>query len=156
MYCLSLSPLSHSTSLRPPSCLSLTPPQLVTATLWEQRARRATRPQASAPARTVSPASPVTAAPKATSKAVRLWPRASVSGSHRHSYHSPVTSFKRLKTVNHRQALLWRHIGQWSDRVKRGRTLQSVIESTLPLVSSHSDLLTGTPNPIVSLHKHTV
>lgn len=59
-----------------------TPPQPVTATLWVQPARRATRPQASAPARMASLASPATAAPKVTSRAAPPSPPASVSHKH--------------------------------------------------------------------------
>lgn len=70
------------------SLLSAPPPprQLVTATLWAQQARHATRPQASAPARTVSRASHATAAPKGTSRAARPWPPASVSNSDTHPH----------------------------------------------------------------------
>lgn len=58
------------------------PTQPVTATRWARLARRATRPQDSAPARTASLASPATAAPRATSRAARRWLPASVSSSH--------------------------------------------------------------------------
>lgn len=57
--------------------LSLTQP--VTATLLEQLARPATRRQDSARARMASQASPAIAVPRATSRAARQWPPASVS-----------------------------------------------------------------------------
>ena len=56
------------------------------APLWVPQARLATRPQASAPARTASLASPATAAPRATSRAAHLWRPASVSDSHTHTH----------------------------------------------------------------------
>lgn len=73
--CFLLSPSLHT-------CCPWPPPQPVTATLWVLRARRATRPQASAPARMASLASPATAAPKVTSRAAPPWPPASVSHKH--------------------------------------------------------------------------
>lgn len=60
------------------------PPQPVTATLWVLPARPATRPQASAPARTASLESPATAAPRVTSRAAPPSPPASVSHKHTH------------------------------------------------------------------------
>lgn len=66
----------------PPHLLSPTPTQPATATLWVLQARRATRPQVSAPARMASLASPATAAPKVTSRAAPPSPPASVSHKH--------------------------------------------------------------------------
>lgn len=72
-------PISSLFTPVPHSC---PPTQLVTATRWARLARHATRLQDSVPARTASPASPATAAPKATSRAARRWLHASVSSSH--------------------------------------------------------------------------
>lgn len=57
---------------------SLLPPQHAIAIRSEQQGRRATRQQVSAPARTEWPGSPVTAAPRATSRAALPSPPASV------------------------------------------------------------------------------
>lgn len=58
---------------------SLSPTQPATATPLARPARPATRRRGSARARTASPASPATAVPRATSRAARRWPPASVS-----------------------------------------------------------------------------
>lgn len=65
-----------------PLPLFLTPHQPAIVTPLALLARPAIRPQASAPARTESPASPATAALRVTSRAAHPWPRASVSDSH--------------------------------------------------------------------------